>query len=506
MNKTYNYDIAILGGGLSGLFAAVRAAEKGVKSIGIFEAGNYLGGNGVFANTFVSSDFADYGNYDSDENAEKLYKRAMNTLEGTGCPELIYRYLYHTRDVAKWCEAHGLNEKWSPVTFGPFKSNCSLNVEYAEGKGLPRIGAALCKLLREDIEKHDFIETHLNARATKLLTNDEGTVCGALIQMDGGYSVVNCKKLILATGGVGGTVESLAKYLPDVVSVGDDIRPGGVATCVGDGVVMAKELGAETGKHMNIHLLGPGYAGGRGGKLGDCMDNPFAMFVTKAGKRFADESARFGQDLVKTLPGRVIYALYDNESLKAAWTAPKAPMGGPPIDMDGDMPPMPDMEEMPPMPAHEMKKDETPFEKLAEVTKADVAGKSFCIADSIEELAAFIGCDAAVLQASIDRYNADCEAGIDKHMRKDAKYLMPIKTAPFYALYSVRSLDSTQGGITVNKDLEALKEDGTAIKGMYVTGDHCTGFVSELYGPGGAGMTFAMVSGWLAGDMAADEV
>lgn len=37
MNETKNYDILILGGGLSGLFAAVRAAECGAGSIGILK-------------------------------------------------------------------------------------------------------------------------------------------------------------------------------------------------------------------------------------------------------------------------------------------------------------------------------------------------------------------------------------------------------------------------------------------------------------------------------------
>lgn len=500
-----HYDIAILGGGLSGLFAAVKAAEKGVKSIGIFEAGVALGGNGRMASTFVSSDFSDYGNYNSDENANKLYERAMNTLEGTGNPELIYKYLYHTRDIAKWCEARGLNERWQPVTFGPFKSNCSRNVEFHEDdRTSERLGTGIVKLLIAELDKYPNIEVHLKSCAQKLLTDKTGTVIGALVETPEGFVAVNCKKLILACGGVGGSAASLAKYLPDMVSPEDDIRPDGIGTCLGDGVEMARELGAEVGLHMNIHLLGPGYLGNRNSKLGNCMDSPYAIYLTKAGKRFVNEKNRFGQDLVKTLPGRVYYAVFGEESLKTAWNAPKEPMGPPPGGPGGgEGGGGPETDEMPPMNLPPM--EDVPFENIRTAFPADERKGAFKVADTLEELAEFLGADPAVLKATIDRYNKDCAAGVDTQLRKESKYLVPVN-GPYYALYAVRSLDSTQGGITVNADFEALKPDGTVIPGMYVTGDHVTGFVSELYGPGGAGMTFAMVSGYLAGEMAAEAI
>lgn len=501
MNQTESYDLVILGGGLSGLFAAVRAAECGVGRIGIYEAGVTLGGNGRMASTFVSSDFADYSNYASDENANKLYKRTMTILEGTGNPELIYKYLYHTRDIAKWCEARGLNQRWRPVTFGPFKSNCSRNVEFEEAdRSSERIGSGVVKLLMAELEKFPNIEVHLKSRARQLLTDKSGTVTGALVETAEGFTAVNSKKLILACGGVGGSAASLAKYLPDVVSPGDDIRPDGVGTCLGDGVEMARALGAEVGLHMNIHLLGPGYLGNRNSKLGQCWDSPYAIFLSKDGKRFVDETTRFGQDLVKTLPGRVYYAVFGEESMKTAWTAPKEPMGPPP---GGEGGPGPDMDEMPPMKLPPV--EDVPFENIRTAFPNDVRKGAFKVADTLKELAAFLAADVEVLRATIDRYNQDCAAGVDTQLHKDPKYLIPVN-GPYYALYAVRSLDSTQGGITVNADLEALKPDGTVIPGMYVTGDHVTGFVSELYGPGGAGMTFAMVSGFLAGEMAAKAV
>ena len=398
------------------------AAKAGV-SVGIFETGVALGGNGRMASTFVSSDFADYGNYDSDDNANALYKRAMTTLEGTGNPELIYKYLYHTRDIAKWCEARGLQKLWRPVTFGPFKSNCSRNVEFEEvDRSSKRIGSGIVDLLLEEVKSYPNIAVHLKARARQLLTDQTGTVIGALIETKEGYIAVNSKKLILACGGVGGSAESLSRYLPDVVAPEDDIRPDGVGTCVGDGVEMARALGAEVGQHMNIHLLGPGYLGGKNSKLGECVDSPYAIYLTREGKRFVDETSRFGQDLVKTLPGRVYYYVFSQETMKTAWNAPKAPMGPPP---GGDMPGGPEMMEMPPMPPRPPMPD-VPYEEITTAFPGDIRKGAFKIADTLEELAEYIGADPETLKATITRYNNDCKNGVDAHLRKDPKYLLPL--------------------------------------------------------------------------------
>lgn len=186
--------------------------------------------------------------------------------------------------------------------------------------------------------------------------------------------------------------------------------------------------------------------------------------------------------------------------MKTAWTAPKEPMGPPP---GGEGGPGPDMDEMPPMKLPPM--ENVPFENIRTAFPNDVRKGAFKVADTLEELAEFLGADPVVLRATLERYNQDCAAGVDTQLRKNPKYLIPVE-GPYYALYAVRSLDSTQGGITVNADFEALKPDGTVIHGMYVTGDHVTGFVSELYGPGGAVMTFAMVPGYLAGEMAAKAI
>jgi fumarate reductase flavoprotein subunit len=486
IKKKLEYNLVIIGGGLSGLFAAARAAELGVKKIGVFEKGDHLGGNGRMCKTFFASDFADYGNYNTDENQIKLYRRAMKYLHQTGNPEVIQRYIFATKRVVKWLEDRKLNEKWAtlvPPPGGPFDTQgCSRNVE--NRREYAALGSLICDVLIAEFKANPGIETHLNAPGVKLQTDKQGNVTGAIVKLDGEYVEVSGKKLILACGGAGGSFESLCKWLPKYMTPGDYINMGSVRTCTADGIVMAEALGAEVGKDMNMHMLGPGYAGSRGSGLGQITDDPRIMIVSKKGRRFIDETiAGAGVDEnMKPLtlipanraPGKVLYTLLGAGSLGTIWKE---------------------------------KGDGTPVSEIPAKYADDIKKGALYVAEDLDKAANFIGCDAKVLKESVDRYEASCKAGYDSHLLKTKENLLPLGGAPYYVLWSIRAMDSTQGGITINKDFEAVTLEGKAIGGMFVAGDHATGFVtSDYYGPGGAGFTWAMASGFITGEDAAKYI
>ena len=473
------YDMVIIGGGLAGLSAAARAAELGVKNISLFEKGKHLGGNGRYCNTFVASAFADYGDYNNDVNDIKFYRRTMNMLHHTGNPEVVQRYILATKRVAKWLEDKNLNEKWMPINsdFFAFKSDCSRNVE--NRKGLASLGSLVCDVLVDECKASAYIKIYMNAPALNLLTDRKGNVKGVVVKLDGKETEITCKKLILACGGVAGSFESLCKYLPKYMAPGDDLLIQGVRTCTGDGIVMAEALGAEIGKEMNIHLLGPGYAGLTPGvsrsKLMFIAWDPKTMLVNKKGVRVIDETfIREAQDLTNRSPGKVLYTIMGSKSFVKLWQE----LG-----------------------------DGTPVLEIPQKYADDIKKGSFCIAEDLDKAAKFIGCDAKVLKESIERYEVACKTGFDSHLLKSPEHLISLGGPPYYVLYNIRAIDSTQGGITINKDFEAVTSRGKAIGGMYVVGDHATGFVSsDFYGPGGAGMTWAMVSGFLSAESSAEAI
>jgi fumarate reductase flavoprotein subunit len=510
VKKKFEYDLVIIGGGLAGLVAAARAAELGIKKIGLFEKGKFLGGNGLMCNTFVSSDFSEYGNYETDTNQIALYRRAMNTLKQTANPELVQRYLFATKRVTKWLEDRKINEKWKPTPSGhpEFESNCSRNVESSvQGS---RLGAIICNVMIKEIKALSSIESHLNSPAVKLLTDSKGDVSGAVVKLEGGdYAEISGKKLILACGGVGGTNEALAKWLPKYHAPGDYMNFGGVHTCSGDGIDMAEAIGAEVGKEMNIHLLGPGYAGGRGAGIGRFADDARVMVLSKKGERIIDETfLRDAQPVCNRAPGKVLYILMGANSLKAISTSSgRSGDSAGPEGREGSsgVQGMPQGRGAPGGPGGQsgiVAAEDIPAKYADDIKKG-----ALCVAKDLNEAAKFIGCDAKVLKASIDRYEESCRKGYDSHLLKAKENLVSLGGPPYYILWSVRSMDSTQGGITTNKDFEAVTPEGKAIRGMYVVGDHVTGFVtSDYYGPGGAGFTFAMVSGFLTAEATAEYI
>ena len=130
---------------------------------------------------------------------------------------------------------------------------------------------------------------------------------------------------------------------------------------------------------------------------------------------------------------------------------------------------------------------------------------------TIEGLAEKLGCVPAVLRDSIDRYNAKAEAEKDtpqpvfSPFGPSKKY--PIGKPPFYAVTCGRFSESASGGIVTDTDLTVVKEDGSRIPGLYAVGDSCRGlFLKDDSGGKFGEMPWAMASGFMAGNLAADYI
>ena len=95
-------------------------------------------------------------------------------------------------------------------------------------------------------------------------------------------------------------------------------------------------------------------------------------------------------------------------------------------------------------------------------------------ADSIAELAPRLGLDATVLSRVVEQYNAALQAGkLDSlsPARTSVKYpAMPILQAPFYAIRLCAGITYTMGGIAIDAHSRALKPDGDDIPGLYAVG------------------------------------
>ncbi|MCD8347658.1 MAG: FAD-binding protein [Lachnospiraceae bacterium] len=102
-------------------------------------------------------------------------------------------------------------------------------------------------------------------------------------------------------------------------------------------------------------------------------------------------------------------------------------------------------------------------------------------ADTLEELAEKLNIPADTFVATVERYNELCAAGVDEDYGKEAHRLTPVDTAPFYGVRTGAWHLTTLNGCRINTDMQVIREDGTAIEGLYATGDCTGGFFSQTY-------------------------
>lgn len=121
-------------------------------------------------------------------------------------------------------------------------------------------------------------------------------------------------------------------------------------------------------------------------------------------------------------------------------------------------------------------------------------------ADSLSELSDKLGLDQATFQTTIERFNGFARSGRDQDFKKgDSAYdryygdptahpnpcLGTIEKGPFRAYRLVIGDLGTKGGLVTDVDGRALREDGTAIDGLYSAGNNSASVMGRTYpGPG----------------------
>jgi 3-oxosteroid 1-dehydrogenase len=138
-------------------------------------------------------------------------------------------------------------------------------------------------------------------------------------------------------------------------------------------------------------------------------------------------------------------------------------------------------------------------------------------ADSLAQLAAQTGIDAAGLAATITAFNGYCEAGEDLEFGRGnmpwsvcmtgdrfhtpSPNLGPLLQAPFYAVRLSRLAGSgiSSAGIVVDEHCRAVGWDGVAIEGLYLAGNSVARLDNGAVMQSGMSNARGLAHGWLAG-------
>ncbi len=480
--NTIQTDLAVIGGGPAGLAAAAAAAEKGVK-VALFEKGGTTGGAGNMGMGPFAAESRLQKIKQIDLTREKAFRIFMDYTHWRVDARLVKAYIDKSADTIDWLEKMGV-EFVEPAAYFP-GSNFTWHLTKPLGGGHPGPGSAtaLFKTLSE-YAKEAGVKFYLQS-AVKKIIKEGGKITGIMVENQSGEATqINCKAAIIATGGAGDNPEMIKKYIG--YSLGEDIFPFRIPGLMGDGIRMAWEAGAGH-EDMNmeiIYSIPMGPEGPAGVLPGHLAFNQCNLMVNLLGDRFLNEeimgNTTFTGNAIARQKGRCAFNIFDEDTKNYFKHG---------LDYIHSVFAMDKLESID-----------------ADIEVSIKKGNPYIfVADTIDELAAKTGINAANLKKTIDEYNDCCEKGRDRVMDKNPRFMRPIKKPKFYAGKQYPGAYGTLGGIKINYKTEVVTGEFEPIPGLYAAGTDACSIYGDSYVfilPGNT-MGFCLNSGRIAGENAA---
>ncbi|MBD0859801.1 FAD-dependent oxidoreductase [Gordonia sp. zg691] len=464
-----DFDVIVIGSGAAGLSAAVAASEAGAESIVVIDSEGQVGGSSRLAGGVImgagSSVQRASGITDDPDNLIHEYL-ALNGWDVAAGP--VRRWAARTGETIDWLSGHGV-PFFERLIFGG-------DERQARSHCVDGGGQALVDALHASARARG-IDIALGRRVDRLLFDD-----GAVTGVESGDEQLTASCVVVATGGFGANPELLERYFPSAW-VPDWSWYIGADSSRGDHFAFADQVGAQiAGFDRGLRTLDPGLA-----KLNEAFLPGWAVLVDTDGRRIIDETAPYGlMDQVLRAHGDRGFVVFDDAALR------------PPADL-ADAYRNSYKQVWPNHPPFRTKNYN------ADVIDDHLAqgGSKVHRADTLAELEAAIGVPAGNLSGEINRYNGFAAAGFDLDHTKAGKFLMPLQTAPYYAI-EVRALtvNLTACGLRIDEHARVLGRDGHPVRGLLAAGE-CTGGILKTYIGSGNSLANACGFGRIAGESAA---
>ncbi|MEV6626978.1 3-oxosteroid 1-dehydrogenase [Amycolatopsis sp. NPDC051106] len=361
----------------------------------------------------------------------------------------------------------------------------SLGVQWLAGKlrgqRLLSMGQALAAGLRVGLTRAG-VDVRLNTPLVDLHVEDD-RVTGVVT----GQGVIGARRgVILASGGFEQNLEMREKY--QRAPIGTDWTVGAAAN-TGDGITAGLKLGAALDL-MDDAWWGPSLplTGGPWFALAE-RSRPRCIMVDARGQRFVNESAPYveavhamygeGDGPGEHIPTWLVFDQRYKDRYMFTGVGPRQPLPG-------------------------------------RWFKAGIAVKS----GSLAGLAAKMDVPPDGLEATVERFNGFARNGVDEDFQRGvSKYdhyygdprnkpspsLGPLDKAPYYAVKIVPGDLGTKGGLRTDEHAQVLREDGSAVPGLYAAGNVSAAVMGRTYAGPGATIGPAMVFGYLAATRLAHE-
>lgn len=436
-------DVVVVGSGNAGLCAAVEAAQRGLSVI-LLEGAEALGGT-LMATEVI---FGSGSSLQAELGIEPPLKYQVVREE--------MEYTNYRSDSLLWgdmVDASGANIDWLQEQGVPFSMvDRYLGVSAFETAHWWENSTGMMMALAMEAKLGELgVTVRTGTRVTELVQDASGAVVGVVGQDVSGAEVgFDAKAVVLATGGIGNDLPYLQEKSGVDLEHASSAFP--MIANVGDGLKMALTAGAkETPINLLLTLGVDGFDIRNDITCAGCLQP--TLFVNGDGERFMAEDLYLKKlySLVANAYGSQksgAYTILDQDYLDLLET--RGCYAGILDTMPGD--PLPDVR--------------------AELEQA-VGAEGYRVVfkgETIEDLAADMGADPALLAATVERYNELCATGTDADFGKDAEYLTPVKTGPFYAVHPDLLILTSIGGVHTNRKMQVCDANEQPVPGLYFAG------------------------------------
>ena len=423
-NVTAETDLVVIGSGVSGLSAAVTAAEGGAKVM-VFEKQRSLGGTSNFFDGIFAVESEMQRERYIDYTRDQAFQNIMEYSHWRANARLVRAFVDESGGTISWLLEMGVDFK--DATINMPDAPRTYHVVNGQGAAVVKALATRAKDLGIVIKLDTPVKTILK---------EGDRIAGVIAEENNEEIRIGAKALFIGSGGYANNKQWIKKYSGFDLDV--NVIPVGNTDKMGDGIRMAWEVGAAEEGMGVLELFRVGPIGPEHPMKNqiEFIANQPDLWVNPRGERFCDEGIAFYDTSVGNANARYkegyTFSLFD-ESIKeyilehgiVRGIAMENPPGTRPVDFDKEL-------------------------KIA----LEKESTEVFVEDSIEELAGKMEVDPAVLKATVDEYNSFCEKGHDDLFAKDPRYLRPLKEPEYYAVKARTVCLGTLGGIKINHRME----------------------------------------------------
>ena len=445
--ETLECDVLVIGGGVSGLMAAAKAATDGAQVVCVekMDSGR--------------NQWESVGGYNSFSQKEQGIE--VNPAEYVNAIVTAGDYRVRQENVWSFINNSGAAIDFMQEVLDRSTSGIKIRATNEEGDAVKGehtfdntgatswlLGPFVMDALNEAIATYDNIDMRFKTAGVQLLQDGDGRVTGAIVKNmdDGTYAQVNASKgVVLSCGGYEMNPKMIEAWCrPEDFSTTSMSSTGTGST--GDGHMMGLSAGAGMDPLPHCTMsFGGGYP--ENGQFFHAFRD--GIYVNARGERFVNEGLMFNF---------TASAINTNAYRGGVWTII----------------------------------DQSFIDAMAEKTGTDVMGTTvkdytdagwMVSADTVEELADKIGVDAERLAGTVEKWNGY----FDEAEPQDAEYLRDLSscqrfdTAPYYAVMTNSSFLVTVSGLTIDPDSRVLDKNEQPIVGLFATGNTSGGMFADQY-------------------------